>query len=59
MEDRIKQDRLPDEAPESLDAFLGELADAQLDMFTTVFVGCSETRVLNGRMVTDRGYQTH
>ena len=37
---------------------LGELADAQLDMFTTVFVGCSETRVLNGRMVTDRGYQT-
>ena len=28
MEDRIKQDRIPDEAPESLDAFLGELADA-------------------------------
>ncbi len=35
---------------------LGELAGAQLDMFTTVFVGCSETRVINGRMVTVRGY---
>ena len=46
------------EGQESAILTLGELADAQLDMFTTVFVGCSETRVLNGRMVTDRGYQT-
>ena len=45
------------EGQESEILTLGELADAQLDMFTTVFVGCSETRVLNGRMVTERGYE--
>ena len=44
------------EGQESEILTLGELAEAQLDMFTTVFVGCSETRVLNGRMVTERGY---
>ena len=44
------------EGQESEILTLGELADAQLDMFTTVFVGCSETRILNGRMVTERGY---
>ena len=35
---------------------LGELADLNADMFTTVFVGNAETRVVNGRMVTPRGY---
>lgn len=44
------------EGQESEILTLGELADAQLDMFTTVFVGCSETRIVNGRMVTERGY---
>lgn len=37
---------------------LGTLGDLDLDMFTTVFVGSSTTRVLDGRMVTPRGYRT-
>ena len=36
---------------------LGELGDLELDMFTTVFVGNSQTRVIGGKMVTPRGYQ--
>ncbi len=35
---------------------LGELRDTEVDMFTTVFVGSSRTVVLNGRLVTPRGY---
>lgn len=35
---------------------LGELRDAHVDMFTCVFVGNSQTRVVDGRMVTPRGY---
>ena len=35
---------------------LGELRDAQVDMFTCVFVGNSQTRAIDGRMVTPRGY---
>ena len=29
----------------------------EVDMFTTVFIGSSRTRALNGRMVTPRGYE--
>lgn len=36
---------------------LGELRDTQVDMFTTVFIGNSETKVINGKMVTPRGYR--
>lgn len=36
---------------------LSELAETEVDMFTTVFVGNSETTVINGRMVTPRGYK--
>lgn len=36
---------------------LAELAEVQVDMFTTVFVGNSQTQVLDGRMVTPRGYK--
>lgn len=36
---------------------LGELKDIQTDMFTTVFVGNSATKEINGRMVTPRGYK--
>lgn len=36
---------------------LEELAKVQADMFTTVFIGNSDTRVLNGKMVTPRGYK--
>lgn len=37
---------------------LQELGDLDLDMFTTVFIGASMTRVVDGRMVTPRGYRT-
>ncbi|MFA9465092.1 MAG: precorrin-3B C(17)-methyltransferase [Velocimicrobium sp.] len=36
---------------------LQELRDMQVNMFTTVFIGNSQTKVLNGKMVTPRGYQ--
>lgn len=36
---------------------LGALRDTQVDMLTTVFIGNSRTTVLNGRMVTPRGYK--
>lgn len=35
---------------------LNELRDTQVDMFTTVFIGNSMTKEINGRMVTPRGY---
>ena len=36
---------------------LGGLINIEVDMFTTVFIGNSETTVINGRMVTPRGYK--
>ena len=36
---------------------LKELRDTQVDMFTTVFIGNSQTKELNGNMVTPRGYK--
>lgn len=36
---------------------LKELRERQVDMFTTVFVGNSQTKRLQGRMVTPRGYR--
>lgn len=36
---------------------LKELRDTQVDMFTTVFIGNSQTKVLSGKMVTPRGYR--
>ena len=36
---------------------LSELRDTQVDMFTTVFIGNSQTRKIGERMVTPRGYQ--
>lgn len=35
---------------------LGELKDADVDMFSTVIVGNSQTYVSNGMMITPRGY---
>lgn len=35
---------------------LKELRDTRVDMFTTVFIGNSQTKELNGHMVTPRGY---
>jgi len=37
---------------------LRELMDTQVDMFTTVFVGNSQTRQIGGHMVTPRGYRS-
>lgn len=39
-------------------ATLKDLGSLELDMFTTVFIGASSTRNVNGRMVTPRGYRT-
>ncbi|NCB91045.1 MAG: precorrin-3B C(17)-methyltransferase [Clostridia bacterium] len=36
---------------------LKELRDTQVDMFTTVWIGNSQTKVVNGKMVTPRGYK--
>ena len=36
---------------------LSKLRDMELNMFTTVFIGNSSTRIINGKMVTKRGYQ--
>ena len=36
---------------------LKELRDTEVDMFTTVFVGNSESRIINGRLITGRGYK--
>lgn len=35
---------------------LKEMRECQVDMFTTVFVGNSETKMINGKMITPRGY---
>ena len=36
---------------------LKQLRDTQVDMFTTVFIGNSQTKVINNKMVTPRGYR--
>ena len=36
---------------------LEALREAQADMFTTVFIGKAQTKVIQGRMVTPRGYR--
>ena len=36
---------------------LQELSNYEADMFTTVFIGNSTTKVINGKMVTPRGYK--
>ncbi|WP_010249602.1 precorrin-3B C(17)-methyltransferase [Acetivibrio cellulolyticus] len=35
---------------------LGELRDESVDMFTTIIIGNSSTKVINGKLVTPRGY---
>lgn len=35
---------------------LKELKDYSADMFTTVFIGNSQTKVIKGKIVTPRGY---
>ncbi len=35
---------------------LSQLREESVNMFTTVFIGNSQTRVIDGKMVTPRGY---
>ncbi|MDE6388077.1 MAG: precorrin-3B C(17)-methyltransferase [Lachnospiraceae bacterium] len=37
---------------------LRELRDREVNMFTTVFIGNSESELIGGKLVTKRGYQT-
>lgn len=41
---------------ESTVCTLLELKDKEVDMFTTVFIGNSRTRIINNKLVTPRGY---
>ena len=34
-----------------------ELRDTEVDMFSTVFIGNSQTKIIDGKMVTPRGYK--
>lgn len=45
------------EGQESRILTLSELRETAADMFTTVYIGSSETKVINGKMVTPRGYR--
>lgn len=36
---------------------LRELRDTRVNMFTTVFIGSSGTKIINGKLVTKRGYR--
>lgn len=36
---------------------LKELKDSEVNMFTTVFIGNSESYIVNGKLITKRGYQ--
>ena len=36
---------------------LGELRDTEVDMFTTVFIGNSQSRIIGDRLITPRGYR--
>lgn len=45
------------EGADCLVTTLGKLRDHQADMFTTVFIGNSDTKNIGGKMVTPRGYR--
>ncbi|MBQ6583016.1 MAG: precorrin-3B C(17)-methyltransferase [Mogibacterium sp.] len=45
------------EGTEAVLCTLEELREAQVDMFTTVYIGNSQTKVLREKLVTPRGYQ--
>lgn len=36
---------------------LGQLREAQVNMFTTVFIGNSGSEIINGKLITKRGYE--
>ena len=45
------------EGTKAVTCTLGELRNREVNMFTTVFVGNSGSQILNGKLVTKRGYQ--
>lgn len=45
------------EGTERVVCTLGELRDMEVDMFTTVFIGNSQSRIIEGNLVTPRGYK--
>ncbi len=45
------------EGQETRTMTLAELRETQTDMLTTVFIGNSDTSLINGKMVTSRGYR--
>ena len=51
-------DRIGREGEKTRVMTLAELAEAETDMFSTVFIGNSSTRKLGNKMVTPRGYDT-
>ena len=38
---------------------LHELRDTEVNMFTTVFIGNASSEILNGKLVTKRGYHVN
>ncbi len=45
------------EGTESYVCTLAELRETQVDMFTTVFIGNSQSRIIGDRLITPRGYR--
>ena len=45
------------EGEQTLLMTLSELAGYEADMFTTVFIGCSSSKAIEGKMVAPRGYR--
>jgi precorrin-3B C17-methyltransferase len=45
------------EGTKAVTCTLAELRNAQVNMFTTVFIGNSESEIINGKLITKRGYQ--
>lgn len=46
------------EGMESFTCTLQELGEKEVDMFTTVFIGNSDSEIVDGRLITKRGYQS-
>ena len=44
------------EGTKAVTCTLRELRDIQVNMFTTVFIGNSDTELIHGKLVTKRGY---
>ncbi|MEE1255355.1 MAG: precorrin-3B C(17)-methyltransferase, partial [Lachnospiraceae bacterium] len=44
------------EGTKAVTCTLQELRNAKVNMFTTVFIGNSESEILNGKLITKRGY---